>query len=127
ATPSRTTPVLASTSSSAARRSPNLRNALTRPSKRARRGVVGERRSEESGEHGIFSLGCGEPNPARRAPAEPGTKVPGEFFDAYRSRAAAQRSGSRRDGSRDCRDFRKARSEEHTSELQSRLHLVCRL
>src|SRR2546422_1284807 len=30
-------------------------------------------------------------------------------------------------GSAQCPDVRRVRSEEHTSELQSRLHLVCRL
>src|SRR5687768_17740508 len=40
--------------------------------------------------------------------------------------------GPRRDGlfarrQRDCEDRDPGRSEEHTSELQSRLHLVCRL
>src|SRR5205809_6194300 len=37
------------------------------------------------------------------------------------------RGGRRRDRSEICRDAPGLRSEEHTSELQSRLHLVCRL
>src|SRR2546429_6933420 len=42
-------------------------------------------------------------------------------------RTAADRQAADRDRSRDRRRYRVTRSEEHTSELQSRLHLVCRL
>src|SRR2546422_7982126 len=41
------------------------------------------------------------------------------------TRAAPRGTHARRDTS--CRSARSSRSEEHTSELQSRLHLVCRL
>src|SRR5687768_18369310 len=37
------------------------------------------------------------------------------------------RCGSRRRAPGECSSRRRGRSEEHTSELQSRLHLVCRL
>src|SRR5687768_18219715 len=39
----------------------------------------------------------------------------------------APRAGARRGRTRDIRGSPRGRSEEHTSELQSRLHLVCRL
>src|SRR2546422_5392241 len=45
------------------------------------------------------------------------------LFRSSHSRGVARSAGRRRDHVR----HRLARSEEHTSELQSRLHLVCRL
>src|SRR5437870_7232641 len=44
-----------------------------------------------------------------------------------RTRAAAQGHGARRSRGKGRRPSRRLRSEEHTSELQSRGHLVCRL
>src|SRR2546429_5974367 len=52
------------------------------------------------------------------------------YTTLFRSRPAHQRPGCRRDGGPEMRrgpEKRRDRSEEHTSELQSRLHLVCRL
>src|SRR5205809_1240819 len=45
---------------------------------------------------------------------------------AFRRNSGPGRAGAVR-RSRSARSCRKSRSEEHTSELQSRLHLVCRL
>src|SRR2546429_1740716 len=44
-----------------------------------------------------------------------------------REKARRSSGNGGRSGSRGVNGFGKARSEEHTSELQSRLHLVCRL
>src|SRR2546422_3705054 len=58
---------------------------------------------------------CRSPSPARRPGA---ARSPRAGSPAARSLPP---SGAR------CRSSRSGRSEEHTSELQSRLHLVCRL
>src|SRR5205809_3440487 len=55
---------------------------------------------------------------SRRLPACAGAPVPGGARGLLRRHALARGA---------CRQPRRRRSEEHTSELQSRLHLVCRL
>src|SRR2546429_6665845 len=59
-----------------------------------------------------------------RLPAGPAAQL-------HRARAAAlaheRRAGRGRHAAHERRDRERHRSEEHTSELQSRLHLVCRL
>src|SRR2546422_5994948 len=49
------------------------------------------------------------------------------YTTLFRSRGCARGGVSGRDPPRPARRGREDRSEEHTSELQSRLHLVCRL
>src|SRR2546429_3709047 len=52
--------------------------------------------------------------------------APEELRRAYREVAGRREAGARRRGATPP-GMRGSRSEEHTSELQSRLHLVCRL
>src|SRR2546429_6637733 len=49
------------------------------------------------------------------------------YTTLFRSRQAGAREGRLLPEARDLEQWRGDRSEEHTSELQSRLHLVCRL
>src|SRR5690348_17692822 len=63
---------------------------------------------------------------ARRRAAASGSQV------ALRHKGAVAEAGGHREGSAEdqgevARHFRQLRSEEHTSELQSPVHLVCRL
>src|SRR3989449_8571278 len=68
------------------------------------------------------SWGCSATRPSRRSPTPPPSAWTRRCWGSH-----AARSGSRSShpGGREERD--PERSEEHTSELQSRLHLVCRL
>src|SRR2546422_3111356 len=62
----------------------------------------------------------GKENRVRRAPGAPAAQCRG-------ATRRARRRGGRGRRIRDARRHGQGRSEEHTSELQSRLHLVCRL
>src|SRR2546422_6752280 len=65
---------------------------------------------------------CGAPRATRSPPPRARTRRP-----ARAAAAASPRAGKRQQLPELDDAFARERSEEHTSELQSRLHLVCRL
>src|SRR2546429_5454896 len=67
----------------------------------------------------IYTLSLHDALPIYFRSHAPASAGPGRFGDRQRPRAVGQRRG--------VRSGQQRRSEEHTSELQSRLHLVCRL
>src|SRR5687768_18341202 len=71
----------------------------------------------------IFATGLGEIGPAAAATADDGRKL----LDELAGRSFFGQIGRDRGNQRHLAVGHRRRSEEHTSELQSRLHLVCRL
>src|SRR2546422_4135644 len=67
----------------------------------------------------IYTLSLHDALPISTSPRSPGS--------SWRRSSARRRAASRRTAPGVPGGRREARSEEHTSELQSRLHLVCRL
>src|SRR5687768_4007213 len=80
---------------------------------------------------GSYLLFAQQPAPPQPAPPQPAQKQPMSFFVTSVGKGDGANLGGLAGADAHCQALAKAagqgRSEEHTSELQSRLHLVCRL